>query len=72
MVDASLFQVDIDIVEETQLRVKQDIERLMQKDLSKDDTPLLLLRLQQRDELADKLKQLREKELVLLRQSNKE
>ena len=64
---------DIDEAKQAQLKCRQDIVRLMQMEhLSKADTTLLPLLLKERDELVEELKQLREKELVLLRQSNKE
>ena len=67
---------DIDGVKQAQLKCQQDLERLMQKKhQSKADMTLLPLLLKQREEqfeevkqLREKLKLLREKELLLLRQ----
>ena len=60
---------DIDGVKQAQLKCQQDLERLMQKKhQSKADMTLLPLLLKQREEMVEELKQLREKELLLLRQ----
>ena len=67
-VDPRIRKVEEDIsgVQQAQLKCEQDVERLMQdKRLSKPDTALLSLRLKQREELVEELKQLREEELLL-------
>ena len=64
---------DIAEAKQAQLKCEHDMERLMQKKhLSKADMTLLPLRHKIWDELAEELKQLHEKKLLLLRHANKQ